>query len=94
MPVDCESVCQSFSAIWIADGSTLEALRKKVKANLDSTKGLGGLLMMIVEAFNHQPIGIWYRKNSTEHDQSMTEEWKLARLFLWISVPMHSLGTS
>ena len=40
----------------IADGSTLEALRKKLKVNLDSTKGLGGRMMMIVEAFNHQPI--------------------------------------
>ena len=29
IPVGWESVCQSFSAIWIADGSTLEAKKKK-----------------------------------------------------------------
>lgn len=74
IPVGWESVCQNFSAIWIADGSTLEALRKKLKANLDSTKGLGGRMMMIVEAFNHQPIASWYTKYSTEHDQNWTEQ--------------------
>jgi hypothetical protein len=73
IPVGWESVCQSFSALWIADGSTLEALRKKLKANLDSTKGLGGRMMMVVEAFNHQPVASWYTKNSTQHDQNWTE---------------------
>ena len=72
IPVGWESVCQNFSAIWIADGSTLEALRKKLKANLDSTQGLGGRMMMIVEAFNHQPIASLYTKYSTEHDQNWT----------------------
>lgn len=74
IPADWESVCQSFNAIWIADGSTLEALRKKLKANLDSTKGLGGRMMMIVEAFNHQPIASWYTNNSASHDQNWTEQ--------------------
>jgi hypothetical protein len=74
IPVGWESVCQNFSAIWIAEGSTLEALRKKLKANLDSTKGLGGRMMMIVEAFNHQPSASWYTKSSTEHDQNWTEQ--------------------
>lgn len=74
IPVGWESVCQSFSAIWIADGSTLEALRKKLKADLDSTKGLGGRMMMIVEAFNHQPVASWYTHNSTSHDQNWTEQ--------------------
>ena len=69
-----ESVCQNFCAIWIADGSTLEALRKKLKANLDSSQGLGGRMMMIVEAFNHQPVASWYTKHSTEHDQNRTEQ--------------------
>lgn len=74
IPVGWESVCQSFSAIWIADGSTLEALRKKLTTHLDSTKGLGGRMMMIVEAFNHQPVASWYTHNSTAHDQNWTEQ--------------------
>lgn len=74
IPIGWESVYQNFSALWIADGSTLEALRKKLKATEDSTKGLGGRMMMIVEAFHHQPIATWYTKNSTVHDQTWTEE--------------------
>ena len=74
IPAGWESVCQSFSSIWIADGSTLEALRKRLKTNLESTKGLGGRMMMIVEAFNHQPIASWYTHNSTAHDQNWTEQ--------------------
>ena len=74
IPVGWESVCQNFCAISIADGSTLEALRKKLKANLDSSQGLGGGMMMIVEAFNHQPVASWYTKHSTEQDQNRTEQ--------------------
>ncbi len=74
IPIGWESVYQNFSALWIADGSTLEALRKKLKATEDSTKGLGGRMMMIVEAFHHQPVATWYTKNSTVHDQTWTEE--------------------
>ncbi len=69
-----ESVNRNFSALWIADGSTLETLRKKLKANEGSTMGLGGRMMMIVEAFNHQPVATWYTKNSTVHDQTWTEQ--------------------
>ncbi len=74
IPIGWESVYQNFSALWIADGSTLEALRKKLKASEDSTMGLGGRMMMIVEAFHHQPIATWYTKNSAVHDQTWTEE--------------------
>jgi len=42
IPIGWESVYQNFSTLWIADGSTLEALRKKLKGNEDSTMGLGG----------------------------------------------------
>jgi len=32
IPENWQPVCQRFTAIWIADGSTLEALRRKIKA--------------------------------------------------------------
>ena len=74
IPTSWESVYQNFSALWIADGSTLEALRKRLKTSEETTKGLGGRIMMIVEAFHHQPVATWYTKNSTAHDQTWTEE--------------------
>ncbi len=46
-------VIQSFSAIWIADGSTLEALKRKLKIWRDQKQVLGGKMMMLVEMFSH-----------------------------------------
>jgi hypothetical protein len=74
MPMGWESVNTNFSALWIADGSTLEALRKKLKDHEELNQGLGGRMMMIVEAFNHQPVATWYTKSSTVHDQTWTEQ--------------------
>lgn len=40
--------------IWIADGSTLEALRRKLKTLKEKQKPLAGKIMMVVEAFTHR----------------------------------------
>jgi len=41
VPQGWELVQQNFTALWIADGSTLEALRRKLKALKDQTTALG-----------------------------------------------------
>ncbi|WP_375478790.1 hypothetical protein [uncultured Nostoc sp.] len=51
-----QPVCAKFTAIWIADGSTLEALRRKLKALQGQQKTLAGKIMIVVEAFHHHPV--------------------------------------
>lgn len=69
VPVNWQPVYQSFTAIWIADGSTLEALRRKLKALKEQEKTLAGKIMMVVEAFTHHPVTVWYTENSKANDK-------------------------
>ncbi|MEG4942319.1 hypothetical protein [Microcoleus sp. F4-D5] len=66
IPISWESVYQNFSAIGIAEGSTLEAVRIKLKANGDSTTGFGGRIM-ILEGFHHPLVATRHPKNRTVH---------------------------
>ncbi len=81
VPVNWQHVYQRFTAIWIADGSTLEALRsrsvsqrRKLKALKGQEKILAGKIMMVVEAFTHQPITTWYTENSKANDKIWCEQ--------------------
>jgi len=56
VPETWKPVCERFTAIWIADGSTLEALRLKLKALKEQDKTLAGKIMVVVEAFTHRPV--------------------------------------
>lgn len=69
IPENWQVVCTRFTAIWIADGSTLEALRRKLKALKEQEKILAGKIMMVVEAFSHQPVTTWYTTNSKANDK-------------------------
>lgn len=69
IPETWQPVCAEFTAIWIADGSTLEALRKKLKALQGQEKILAGKIMMVVEGFNHHPVTTWYTNNSKSNDK-------------------------
>jgi hypothetical protein len=79
VPRGWESVHQNFSALWIADGSTLEALRRKLKALQEKTTVLGGKMMIVVEAFNHRPIAAWYDSDAKVNDKTFANQ-LLARL--------------
>jgi hypothetical protein len=71
---DWQPVSQRFTAIWIADGSTLEALRRKLKALKDTDKTVAGKIMMVVAAFTHQPVATWYTTNSKANDKTWCEQ--------------------
>ncbi len=73
MPEIWQGVHQNFTAIWIADGSTLEELRKKLKALSGSGTVLGGKMMMIVEAFTHHPVATWYNDDAKVNDKIFTD---------------------
>lgn len=69
-----QKVRQKFSAIWIADGSTLEQLRKRLKIAQEQKVQLAGKIMMIVEAFTQQPITVWYQEDPKSNDKKWAEE--------------------
>jgi len=59
-----------FPAIWVADGSTLEALRGRVRpeAGADPTVALGGKMMVIVDAATARPVEALYDPDASVHD--------------------------
>lgn len=69
VPEGWKPVCEKFTALWIADGSTNEALRKKLKVLKEESATLGGKMMMIVSAFTHLPVGFWYREETAVNDK-------------------------
>jgi len=64
-----------FGAIYLADGSTLEALRKKL-ASLKEKAGtvLGGKMMMIVDAFTRAPVQVNYSPDPDINDKKFIDE--------------------
>ncbi|OUL31309.1 transposase, partial [Nostoc sp. T09] len=74
VPENWQPVYAKFTAIWIADGSTLEALRRKLKVLQEQEKTLAGKMMMVVEAFSHRPVTTWYTQNSKANDKTWCEQ--------------------
>lgn len=74
IPEKWQAVNERFTALWIADGSTLERLRKTLKELKESKKPLAGKIMMVVEVFTHYPVKIWYSENSKAHDQNWCDK--------------------
>jgi Transposase DDE domain len=72
VPRSWQAVYQHFGAIWLADGSTLEAIARKLNTLQDQASTLGGKMMMMVEAFSRRPVAVWYSADANAHDQ----EWK------------------
>lgn len=70
VPPEWQVVQQRFGAVWLADGSTLEAVAKRLDSLPAPASGLGGKMMMIVEAFCHRPVAAWYSANAHAHDQN------------------------
>lgn len=69
-----------FSAIWIADGSTLEALRRQLQVLRDEPKTvLAGKMMAVVELFTHRPLKFSYDLNPKANDKTF-DQWLLQQL--------------
>ncbi len=69
-----QKVREKFSSVWIADGSTLEQLRKRLKVCQEKKVELGGKIMMVVEAFTKDPITVWYREDAKSNDKKWSED--------------------
>lgn len=65
---------QHFSAVLALDGSTLDALSKKIGL-LQQTPGnvLAGRMAALLDVSSHLPRKIWYEEDSRAHDQTFWE---------------------
>jgi hypothetical protein len=69
VPASWQAVQLRFGVVWLADGSTLEAIAKQLDSLKEQASGLGGKMMMIVEAFSRRPVAAWYSAHAHAHDQ-------------------------
>lgn len=70
----------TFSAIWVADGSTLEELRRQTKVLAKESKTvLAGKMMVVVELLTHCPVSLDYSENPNDNDKRFCDP-LLARL--------------
>jgi hypothetical protein len=66
---------QYFERIWVADGSTLEALFRKLKVLADVPVGqLAGKIGTVVDLLTRLPVEIWFREQAKAHDSSFMSE--------------------
>ena len=66
---------QHFAQIWVADGSTLEALFRKLKVLEDVPVGqLAGKMGTVVDLLTRLPVEVWFRVQSGAHDTTFMAE--------------------
>jgi DDE family transposase len=64
-----------FTAVWLADGSTLEALRRKLKELKDAKQPpLAGKMLMIVEGFTRRPVKAFYTDQAQANDKAFSDQ--------------------
>jgi hypothetical protein len=69
-PSALNSLQTRFSALWAVDGSTLEALRRKLKELPEQDTPLGGKMLAAVDLFTHRPQHTWYTEHAPANDKS------------------------
>jgi hypothetical protein len=74
VPTGWEQVESKFAAVWLADGSTLEALVKKLQLLKEQKSPLGGRMMMTVDAWTLRPTAAWYTEDQHANDKTWCEE--------------------
>lgn len=70
-----DSSTKGLSVVWMADGSTLEALMRRVKALRDKgVSRLAGEIMMVVDAKRRLPVKWYYSEEGQIDDKRFCEE--------------------
>ena len=71
LPQSVEHARQHFEHIWAVDGSTLEALFRKLKALRDVPVGqLAGKICSVIDLVTHLPVETWFREHASDHDSN------------------------
>ena len=69
LPESIQFTLTRFEKIWIADGSTLEALFKKLKSLEDVPTGqLAGKIGVVIDLMTRLPVEIWFKENPKTND--------------------------
>ena len=77
LPKSVEQALSSFERIWIADGSTLEALFRKLKSLESAQVGqLAGKMMVVMDLVTRLPVHLWVESNPYAHDTTFGERLK------------------
>jgi hypothetical protein len=64
-----------FDHIWAADGSTLEALFRKLDALQEVEPGqLAGKMCLVLDLIRQLPVELWFSENPQAHDTTFTEQ--------------------
>ncbi len=75
LPESVQFTLTRFEKIWIADGSTLEALFKKLKSLEDIPKGkLAGKIGVVIDLMTRLPVEIWFKENPKTNDTKFEED--------------------
>ncbi len=64
LPVSINEALKHFDRIWAADGSTLEALFRKLKSLEDVPRGqLAGKICTVIDIVTRLPVEVWFHSN-------------------------------
>ena len=75
LPHSVQFALKNFENIWIADGSTLEALFRKLESLSDVPIGqLAGKMGVIIDLVTHLPEEIWFWENPKQADTHWEED--------------------
>ena len=74
LPESVQFTLSKFENIWIVDGSTLEALFKKLKSLEDIPRGqLAGKMGVVIDLVTRLPVEIWFQENPRASDTKLEE---------------------
>ncbi len=74
VPEELRDVAAKFPACYVTDGSTLEALRKKLdELKADAGTPLGGKMLCVLDLFTRRPHRAWYSESAQTADQRFGE---------------------
>ncbi len=74
LPESVQFTLSKFENIWIVDGSTLEALFKKLKSLEEIPRGqLAGKMGVVIDLVTRLPVEIWFQENPRASDTKLEE---------------------
>lgn len=75
LPMSIIVARQHFDHIWAADGSTLEALFRKLDALQDVETGqLAGKMCLVIDLIRQLPVELWFHEDPKAHDTNFIDK--------------------
>ncbi|PAX49080.1 IS4 family transposase [Brunnivagina elsteri] len=75
LPAAVKYAKKYFENIWIADGSTLEALFRKLDSLKDVPQGkLAGKICTVIDLLTRLPVQVWFHTNPLAHDTNFLDD--------------------